>query len=207
MSKTMTLVAGLSLTVAACGGVEPRLDNPGDPGQDKEGIVHRTIVWLKSDGSSEVKTVHITRAQQQAEVAQREEMAQRRESGSAIGTATQAVGVDPNCAASSLWLFDDYNQTGWNELCLFKQPTSPVAYLRDYTVTYCWPTPAGYGLFTISCHSFTWEGRVRSFYAGVDGGAFFYAPDGHAFAQSFQAWQRTDHASLLVSEATALGFF
>ena len=78
MSKTMTLVAGLSLTVAACGGVEPRLDNPGDPGQDKEGIVHRTIVWLKSDGSSEVKTVDITRAQQQAEVAQREEMAQRR---------------------------------------------------------------------------------------------------------------------------------
>ena len=97
-------MAGLSLTVAACGGVEPGSGNPGDPGQDKEGTVSRTIVWLQSDGTAEVKTVEISRAQQQAEVAQRQAMVQQKDSGSAIGTATQAAAVDPNCAASSLWL-------------------------------------------------------------------------------------------------------
>jgi len=48
--------------------------------------------------------VEISRAQQQAEVAQRQAMVQQKDSGSAIGTATQAAAVDPNCAASSLWL-------------------------------------------------------------------------------------------------------
>ena len=204
MNKTITLVAGLSLTVAACGGVETGLDNPADPAQDKEGIVHRTVVWLRSDGTSEVKTVDITSAQQQAEVAQREEMAQQRDSGSAIGTATQAVGVDPNCAASSLWLFDGYNQTGQNELCLYWTSTGSDAWLSDYTVTYCWPVPAGHGLYTISCQSFTWVGRVRSFWAGVDGGAFFrhVAWD----FENFQPWQRTDYAGPIVQDAFVVWF-
>jgi hypothetical protein len=195
MSKTMTLVAGLSLAVAACGGVEPGLGNPGDPAQDKEGTVHRTIVWLQSDGTAEVKTVEISRAQQQAEVAQRQEMAQQQDSGSAIGTARQAVAEDPNCLGSSLWVFDDYNQTGQNELCLYWTSAGSLAWLSDYRVRYC---------DAYSCYFFTWEGRVRSYWAGVDGGAFFrhVAWD----SENFQPWQRTDYAGPIVQDGVAVWF-
>ena len=201
MSKTITLVAGLSLTVAACGGVEPGLGNPGDPAQDKEGTVHRTIVWLQSDGTAEVKTVEISRAQQQAEVAQRQEMVQQRDSDSAIGTATQAVGVDPYCFGSSLWLFDDYNQTGWNELCLFRTsyPSyfSDIANLRNYNLRYC---------DAYRCYFFSWAGRVRSYWAGADSGDFGMWQVDFRDLEYFQPWQRVDYAGTVASNAWTVEF-
>jgi hypothetical protein len=179
------------------------LNNPGDPEQANEGTVFRTIVWLQPDGTSEVKTVEISRAQRQAEVAARQEMVQQRDSGSAIATTTQALIVDPSCAGSSLWLFDDYNQTGSNELCFFRNPADPPGEadnLGYYSVRYC------YGYSVLSCHYFTWQGRVRSYWAGVSGGAFVDRA-GPLQMEYFQPWQRTDYASTVVQTATWLTLY
>jgi len=194
MSKTMTLLAGFSLMVAACGGVEPGLGKPGDPGQDKEGTVSRTIVWLQSDGTAEVKTEEISRAQQQAEVAARQAMVQQKDSGSAIGTATQAVTVDPSCAPSSLWLFDDYNQTGANELCFF-YGDGGIAYLSDYSTRYCNPT---------SCFFGNWRNSIRSYWAGLSGG-MLWELEGDIFTHDpFVPWERNDYADDLRQHSYAV---
>src|SRR5260370_1068090 len=135
MNKIIMLLAGLSLTVTACGS--------GERAQEKEGTVSRTIVTFQPDGSPEVKQVQITQAHQRAEVAAREQMLQNQASGSSIGTAAQAISTDPSCAGADLWLFDDYNQTGLNEICFFGAGSAQLA---NYTTTYCyggsWAEPA-----------------------------------------------------------------
>jgi len=188
MNKIIMMLAGLSLTVIACGNA--------DRAQEKEGTVSRTIVTFQPDGSSEVKQVQISQAQQRAEVAAREKMLQNQAAGSSIGTAAQAISTDPGCDASDLWLFDDYNQTGSNEICFYG---AGAAQLANYTSSYCYGGGCFFG---------TWWHTVRSYWAGVSPGYFlgdpylFGEPPGYEY---FGPWQRVDNAGPFAQHAFEVG--
>jgi hypothetical protein len=181
MRKAITLLAGLLLAITACGG--------GESGHATEGTIYRTIVQFRPDGSSEVKTDQISKAQQQAEAATRRQSVQQN-GGSAIGTAEQAISVDAGCAAADLWLFDDYNQTGSNEICFFGGGSATLA---DYTTTYCY-------LYT--CFYETWANHVRSYWAGVSPGSLWgYAGEFNGY-EYFNAWQKVDTAGFWGQHST-----
>jgi hypothetical protein len=187
MNKLIAVLAGL-LIVTGCGGAA-------DPTQE-EGITWRTIVELRADGSSEVTTTQVTRAQQRADVDARERSLQHREADSSLGTLAQGISADPTCNGADLWLFDDYNQTGSNELCFFG---SGGVWLRDYFTYYC---------STAGCFVSTWEHAVRSYWAGISPGNFTHFIQGPPYhlSEGFDAWQRVDQAGLFArqSETVAL---
>lgn len=188
MNKIIIVLASLSLTVVACGG--------GERAQEKEGTVSRTIVTFHPDGSSEVKQVQITRAQQRADVDAREQRLRNQAPGSSIGTTAQAISTDPGCAPSDLWLFDDFNQTGSNELCFFG---AGATQLQNYITSYC---------IGGSCYSGTWWHAVRSYWAGESPGYLlgdpyvFGEPPGYEY---FGPWQRVDTAGPFAQHAFEVG--
>jgi hypothetical protein len=182
MRKTIAMLAGLFLTMTACGGAES--------GRAAEGTVSRTIVQFRPDGSSEVKIDKISQAQQQAEVAARRQLVQQKSARSATGTATQAISADPDCVGADLWLFDDFNQTGSNEICFFGGGSATLA---DYMTAYC------YGDM---CFYETWTYHVRSYWAGVSPGSLWgYAGEFNGY-EYFNAWQRVDTAGFWAQHST-----
>ncbi|SRR5713226_1249126 len=188
MNKMIMVLAGLSLTVTACGGAERA--------QEKEGTVSRTIVTFQPDGSSEVKTIQITQAQQRAEVAARRQMLQNQAAGSSIGTAVQAISADPSCAGADLWLFDDVGLRGSNELCFFG---AGAAQLANYMTAYCTES---------TCFYSTWWHHVRSYWAGTSPGYFlgnpqvWGEPPGYEY---FDAWQPVDNAGYWAQHSFEVG--
>ncbi len=111
-------------------------------------------------------------------------------SGEAIGTSSQAISADPSCDGADLWLFDDVNQTGTNELCLFGEG---VAELHNYQTQYC---------DLNGCFFSTWSGHVRSYWAGVSPGYLHELVS--AWDQHFGAWERTDVAGWIASHAQSV---
>ena len=173
MNRMIIASTGWLLTVAACGG--------GEQGTDKEGTIYRTMIQFRPDGSSEVRTYQVDRAQQQSDVAARERRARQEVSGNGIGTSAQAISADPNCDGADLWLFDDVNQTGRNELCLFGPG---VAGLQDYQTRYC---------DLDRCVFSDWVSHVRSYWAGVASGSLHNPVE--ISGQDFSPWQRVDVAA------------
>ncbi len=168
MKKMMAALASL-LVIGGCGGTAEQAQ--------EEGTIWRTVVYLRPEGSPEVKTSQVTQAQRRADIAERERMLQQG-SNRSIGTSAQAISADPSCAAADLWLFDGYSQGGENELCLFGWGG---ASLQDYPrFLYC--------SWWHGCFWGNWEYNVRSYWAGVSGGRF----SDLSCAFVFSPWQRAD---------------
>jgi hypothetical protein len=128
--------------------------------------VHRTIIRIHPDGSSDQTFEAIPVEEQQAELAVRAGLVERLRSDAGGGAlhpqALETLGVDTGCAGADLWLFDQSNLAG-NELCLFKAASDDMAWLDLGTI--CRVNLCN-GLRRV-----TWAYAVRSLWAGVDPGS------------------------------------
>jgi hypothetical protein len=146
----------------------------GQSTSDDAATIYRTVVRLNADGSSTVSTKEITRAQQQAEVAARLAALKPRQS-SGIGVREDAISVDSDCVASSMWMFDNYNYAG-GEICFYGQGT---ATLSDY-----WRFVLDGGEVVIG----NWQAATKSYFAGTEQGAFHGPPFDELFAYCSEAF-------------------
>lgn len=196
MTRTSSAFLLACSALAAC-------SQPSDP--TPPGMIGRTIVTLNPDGEPTVKTSFITPAQQREEVAARAQLATATQNG--IGAHQQALSQDTSCAGSSLWIFDNYNNTigssfpDDHEICFFRNGVSGCADLKNYR-RYC-----------IGSYCVVWgsdgtnPGGMHSFWAGNDAG-FFQAEGWDAGPNgwnpyTFSAWTRVDDTDSLQQAAYA----
>jgi hypothetical protein len=190
----MTAIAGLAF---ACGpDQEPRGTAPaGDPT-----AATRTIVTFAADGSPIVNTEPITALEHQRELAAREAFVAGARAGTPPRTAFSTV--DPGCAASSLWIFDNPGNTLGtfpfnHELCVFDPPPNP--YGRGVNLPaiprYCL---VGFG-FKPSCVYWATRGipsynSIASYWAGSNEGFFWswFPNETNPSHWSFAPWERMD---------------
>jgi hypothetical protein len=145
----------------------------------------RTIVQFGKGRAPVVKTREITAAQQRKEVALRRRGLRDPELG--LGTASDAIVRDLDCAGESLWLFDRVNFRG-NEICFHGEGTIN---LNDFFRRY-WCDAAG-------CHTRTWARGVASYMAGEAPGHF----GGLILTcEGFDAWQEKNDTSSCEAAST-----
>lgn len=175
---------------------------PGDPMDQgaattpaQPGGVVRTRVYLQGDGTSVIKTDHITDAEADAERAAR---AAQRDAPPEPGARPRIAG-DGGCASSSLWIFDNVNNTrgDWpfnNEVCFFAGPSFSCADLTQIPRA-CISTGVG------GVHCRFWatslpntHSQVASFWSGSDTG-YFTGAVGPGFAVTqFGTYERENDA-------------
>jgi hypothetical protein len=123
----------------------------------------------------------------------------------------QAISQDTSCAGSSMWIFDNYNNTQGtfpnnHEICFFRTgSTTGCIDFKNYN-RYCQSM-----LGHMSCTSWgsngTYPSGVHSFWAGNSGGYFMNegwdAGIGTDQAYVFSAWQRVDNTDSLEQVAYA----
>lgn len=171
MKSSSILALALLSSLAAC---TTAIDDPSeDVGVDDLPTVSRTVVRLAPDGTQTVDEDFITPAEQRDEIAARDaQLAQGR-------GAESAIAVDDGCGGSSLWIYDNVNQTG-NEVCFYGAGT---AYLSYYRRSVC----AG-----STCYFGNWMNAVRSYYAGSSGGRFGEVLTGITMVEPFTPWKRAN---------------
>jgi hypothetical protein len=178
------------------------------PPHGEPGMIERTVVVLHADGSQNVTTESITVEEQRAEVEARAQLMSATASG--LGSREQAITNDPSCAASSLWIFDNRNNTGgsWpddHEICFYAGGVTVAVDLTQYT-RYCQPLfPTGWSCNQWGVYPGQGSGPILSYWAGSDSGKF--VADGELISP-FQPWQWLDDPSsdYVVSHAFGLNF-
>lgn len=159
----MTTKPAIAMSVfllAACGGA-PSSEETTSTEQDA--LVSRTVVSFDAHGVATVKEDRITRAQQLAEIEERQRFVDAIEHPEhGIQKTSAATSLDGSCSGSSLWMFDGENLTG-NEICFTGQGNADLSQYHDGAMTcgswYCfWPT---------------WSKHVRSLWAGSDTGYLY----------------------------------
>jgi hypothetical protein len=197
---TRTLLSACLLATAALAACSQAAD-------PTPGLIGRTIVTLNAHGEATAKTDLITVDQQRAEMAAHAAATSATRNG--IGSHQQALSQDPSCAGSSLWIFDNYNNTigtfpNNHEICFFRNGASGCADLTSY-IRYC---STNLGHFSCSewgvpQHFF---GPIHSYYPGGDAGYFIGAlNDGGTFndTQNFAPWVRVDDSDSQFAVETA----
>jgi hypothetical protein len=144
-------------------------------------MVERTIVKMRPDGTEDVKIEHITVEQQRQELAARELRLHpgTRAAGGNVGVTEEALAtVDSGCAGSSMWIFDNTNNTVGtlpfnHEICFYKSSAAfPVCTdLRQY-VRQCVEFRGH-----LTCGDWANDNGnfIGSFWAGTDQGMFLDA--------------------------------
>lgn len=162
-----------------CGGA-PEDVPPQAPEVRQEELVSQTILRQLPDGTFSQETTFISREEQRAQVAAREELFQRRGEGVTQQDLDDLV-VDGGCAGSSLWLFDATSRQG-NQLCLYKQVGAYQGWLNLGTILRRFD----------GTRFLTWSGAVRSLYSGIHPGSLLYCTDTLCYGnphQNFNAYQ------------------
>jgi hypothetical protein len=184
---TKVAIAMSVFVLAACGGT-PSESEEAKTTSENEALVSRTMVSFDEQGHATSKVETITRAQQLAEIEERQRMvdAMNHPQHGIQKTSSAMTTQDNSCAGSSLWMFDGENLTG-NEICFSGQGW---ANLGDYAD----------GAFVCSgwyCFRPTWAKHARSLWAGVDTG-YLYPCSG------FGAYERRDVLSVPEQESITL---
>lgn len=143
-SYARSLFFAVVATIAAAGcATDPVAGSPTpDDGDEPAGeLITRTIVTLGADGVPQSHVETVTRAQQRAELAEREAAAAR-----AAGHAAPAprIARDTGCSGPALWLFSGPSLTG-SQICF-------------------------QGAGTLDLGTYGFGARVRSYWAGSDAG-------------------------------------
>lgn len=154
------ITGAAALLVSACGG-------PSGPTglAESQGLIRRTIVHLRADGSRHVRTGLITVAQQDQEKADRRALLRQGQENGGVATVSQAdIVYDDsvgNCSGTDLWVFAGNDESG-AELCFYwDQNAGQTATLSDYRLAY--DPFTGTWIY--------WSG-AGSYYSGTDGGRF-----------------------------------
>jgi hypothetical protein len=189
MKKRLPLVAAAGaamLLFAACAAD----DDAFDPlSADDQPTISRTVVVLSPDGTPTISTDFITPAAQRAESAARA-AAQARPPGAQ----PRDIAVDGSCGASSLYIYDQPNRTG-NEICFVG---GGETFLSQYPRTFCTPT---------ACYTSTWQGAVRSYWAGVQSGYFLENLVDTRFKEDFGPYVQVNLAGNFAQHALLLRLY
>jgi len=161
MFRNISIVASsMAITFALVTGCVTQPDSASDPASAEPEAIYRTIVRLGPDGQLEQRTEAITVTEQQAEQTARAAYVEALRDGTR--PSPQVILTDAGCAGADMWLFDQANLAG-NELCLFRSGLDPLGDERE---------------FGLICRSLgcllTWNGAIRSLWAGSDRGFFFH---------------------------------
>lgn len=153
--RPLLLVCALSLL--GCG--QAPEDIAADvPDTKADELLEDTNVWLNAKGELEQSTRLITRAEREAQEAARLASQQAIQEGHAEFQIPGPV-IDDCSDPNSLWLYDTEGNTG-RRLCLHRDPANSIVGLDLSRVVY----------LRLSTVTIYWNGRVRSLWAGVDGG-------------------------------------
>jgi hypothetical protein len=155
---------------------------PGDEPTDDD--LEDTIVTIKADGTTEVRTEKTTRARVEQEIAARDRLAAGQAAPElAPGQPVYTLINDSGCAGASMWMFDQPNLLG-RRICFYRQGL-PADWV-DFTAIVRGVLGGKYPGF--------WGGAVRSAFAGGDAGYFrnMNSPIG---VLRFARYQRFDAAS------------
>lgn len=129
------------------------------PGQDRAEYVTRTVVQLNEDGTRSIRQQSVTVAEQRAELAASQRIAEHEPSPPQdMGAAPDPPVLDAGCSWYSLKLFDGPGYTG-NYICF---TGNGYVSLADY----CRAVRCG-GRFCV-CND--WNGAVRSYWSGSNTG-------------------------------------
>jgi hypothetical protein len=147
-------------------------------------------VVRKADGTISKTTTTITLADQAEEKARRAALLQTLRSP---GEVLDDVVLDTSCEGSSVWLYDEYGETG-DEICFYMNSNQNnwSVYLGDYSN----PSLG------------TWAQNVLSAWPGVDEGCLSYAPywyDGEQDYTNFAAWGAAENVTWQWTNYLALG--
>lgn len=207
MTKLYGLFVGVAATSIALGGCVAQSGSDSNPTEStgaNTGMVQRTVVHRRADGSETVNTYEITREQASLDLAafraRQDPSIPKATSTDGIGKTSSAVVQDSSCAGADMWLYDQTNFAG-NEICFYSNTggTPDTAYLSDYCRVWL-----GTGLLR-HCVA-TWQGSVQSWYSGADPGAFIgTAPLG--CVSYFRTYQSYPVADACVYSANQMTFY
>ncbi|RJS27407.1 hypothetical protein DRW03_03315 [Corallococcus sp. H22C18031201] len=189
--SAMWMWVGMTV-LGGCGG-PPEEGPPAEAPAPQEERISQTILRQLPGGELTQETTYITRAEQLAQIAAREEYVRQIQSG-APRQLMAGLTIDSGCAGSSLWLFDQPNRTG-RQLCLYKNPAEDYAFIDlGRVIRYYSPQPFPILLF--------WTAAVRSLWAGEDAGNMATCDNqtmacySHAPYVPFNAWQQLNDISI-----------
>ncbi len=173
MSKHLPIILGFMI---ACGQPSEEFSGPAE-------VFTSTVVELNSDGTITSRTDYVTHAQLAEEVHAREAaVANKRDTPgrpTEVDAKAQAISRDGGCTQESVWLWDNYGQTG-NRLCLRGIGTADLdSYFRTNLCAVleprCWPM--------------YWGRNVRSYWGGNAPGTF----NGPGGLETYGIYTRVDN--------------
>lgn len=173
--SAFVIVFGLAhLTGCGSSSLEPATDGSATESNDSTANVPQVVVVQNADGTVTVRTVYVTQAESDAQLAEKVELTRLAAEGGTIPRRTTQVadgrGVLPksylpvestsNCIASDLWLNANADNTGFR-VC-FRRNTGATGsiYLRDYYY-YAFGSPLGNDV-----------DMTKSWWSGMDTGGF-----------------------------------